>query len=237
MKQPDDLFNRLTAKIRRTYRELGFKQGWRFLYSSRKTLKPSTKIIFIGLNPGGGDFEEPRPSCENGNAYHFEEWPEGKPAGDSFLQKQVRLLYEGIAKATRSKPAITLMDESLAANFIPFRSKSKSKLESPEACMELSREIWTSILEHVQPKLVITMGREVTHEIAALIGKDATMTAPIKGKTGWGKITYDLRWASRNGRRTLIVGLPHLSRFRIFERPAGEAPMQPMWDAIHESMR
>ncbi len=234
MNQPDDLFNRLTAKIRCTYRDLEHQLGWRFLYSSRDTLKPATRIVFIGLNPGGNKLEKTRASCEKGNAYHFETW---KPPGHNSLQEQVCLLYEGIAKAIRSKSPINLMDESLAANFIPFRSGSFSKLESKRRCGELSREIWTSILEHVQPKLVITMGREVTHEIAALIGKDATVTAPIKGKTGWGEITYDLRWATCGKRRTLIIGLPHLSRFRIFGRPAGEASMQPMWDAIRESMR
>lgn len=234
MKQPDELFNRLTAKIRRTYRELDHQLGWRFLYSSRDTLKPSTRIVFIGLNPGGKKLEKTRASCEEGNAYHFETW---KPPGHNSLQEQVCMLYEGIAKAIRSKSPINLMDESLAANFIPFRSANYKKLVSKPGCMELSREIWASILEHVQPKLVITMGREVTQEIAALIGKDATLTAPIKGKTGWGKITYDLRWATCGKRRTLIIGLPHLSRFRIIGRSAGETPMQPMWDAIRESMR
>ena len=234
MKQPDDLFNRLTAKIRRTYRELDHQLGWRFLYSSRDTLKPSTKIVFIGLNPGGEKLEKTRASCEEGNAYHSETW---KPPGHNSLQEQVCLLYEGIAKAIRTKSPINLMDESLAANFIQFRSGSFSKLESKRRCWELSREIWASILEHVKPKLVVTMGREVMHEIAGLIGEHATLATPIKRKTGWGEITYDFRWASFGGRRTLLIGLPHLSRFQIFGRPAGEIPMQPMWDAIRESMR
>ncbi len=229
------LFKQLVSKIRHTYRDLDHHLGWRFLYSSRETLKPSTEIIFVGLNPGGKEFEKPQASCESGNAYRSEKWNK-KPPSHNALQEQVCLLYEGIAKAIHSQSRDKLMDESLAGNFIPFRSQSIPKLDSPDPCRKLAREIWSSVLDYVKPRLVITMGREVTDEIVGLIEEHATVAVPTKRKTGWGEITYDLRRASLGGHRTLIIGLPHLSRFRIFGRKEAGEKFQPMWNAIRKAM-
>jgi hypothetical protein len=45
---------------------------------------------------------------------------------------------------------------------------------------------------------------------------------PEIGPVGWGDVSYELAYYDSAGARTLLVRLPHLSRFGIFGRPASK---------------
>ena len=62
----------LVRRIEDAYEQLDHEVGWRFLCSPKSTLAPTTRLVFVGLNPGGGHYEPPAPSLEAGNAYRVE---------------------------------------------------------------------------------------------------------------------------------------------------------------------
>ncbi|OGV67402.1 MAG: hypothetical protein A3K19_23565 [Lentisphaerae bacterium RIFOXYB12_FULL_65_16] len=87
----DDAVSRIAAECAR----LGYDLGWRFLYSPKATLGPSTDIAFFGINPGGKVFEPPVASVEQGNAYRTECWP----GNGASLQREVKKLFQLLAGA------------------------------------------------------------------------------------------------------------------------------------------
>src|SRR6266853_1044832 len=114
-------FQRAVDKIRRAHTRLRHHLGWRFLYSPARTFSSRTRIVFIGTNPGGRRYEPSSPSVEKGNAYRVEPWNRGKL---NTLQRQVCAFYDVLAAAIPKAKAELLMDTTLAANFVPFRSAS-----------------------------------------------------------------------------------------------------------------
>ena len=102
-------FREAVGKIRAKYCELkrdskdGTAPGWRFLYTPAKTFDRGTKLVFLGLNPGGDGGDGPA-SVENGNAFRLERWhPQA-------LQEQVRRFYRLVATAARCDETSTLLE-------------------------------------------------------------------------------------------------------------------------------
>jgi len=219
------LFNTSVRHIEEAYKILGHKLGWRFLYTPAETLSKPSSLVFLGLNPGGSKFEESQASCKKGNAYRCERWDKDERLNP--LQLQVCTLFGMLAGAIGVERDL-LMDRTLSGNLCPFRSSSFANLPNGEATMEFSRELWRTVLDEVKPTVIITMGNETTRQVNLLFDQAGTVKFE---PTGWGGVTYRLASATVNGRTTLLIGLPHFSRFRIFGR-ASSSQFRPLLAAV-----
>jgi hypothetical protein len=221
--RPLSAFDSLTAEIAAAYGRLGHTMGWRFLMGPARTLGPHTRLAFVALNPGGGSDREYAPgvpSVERGNAFRpeIEEWP----AKHRSLQRQVCLLYQAVDRALGFGSWRTLMDESLATNFCPFRCPAGdwNRLHRKVESIEFSELLWWQIFGIAQPRVIVCCGKQVGgHLRNALLRRGSHQVASMQlRQTGWGEQTYDLHRFRSPEATTLLVDLPHLSRFRIFGR-------------------
>jgi hypothetical protein len=205
-----DLFLDSVAEIRAAYARLGHRLGWRFLATPRRTLARDARAAFLTLNPGGDRIDPTHgvESCEAGSAYVHERW--GFPPGASPLQRQVRAMFAWLGLDPNA---------TLSAYFIPFRSPSYSKLVAPEESFAFGVTLWRKILTEVQPALVICMGKPVESGLQSVWGRPMAATPyPV----GWGAQTAVLSRYAGN----LLLRLPHLSRFAVFERHASAEPLR-----------
>ncbi|NOW48709.1 hypothetical protein FHW96_004899 [Novosphingobium sp. SG751A] len=203
----------LEERIRLAYEASGNDLGWRFLYSPASVLN-GADVAFVGLNPGGS---EPQPaifSTDAGSAYCCESWA-GAESGKSPLQKQVQAIFARLGVAP---------ENVLAGNFIPFRSRDWRSLKQPVQSLEFGREIWRDVLSTARPRVVITMAGLVTKEMAAILGIKAIQKLPI----GWGSVSASRGEA--NG--VTLIGLPHLSRYRVMGRPESQASVDRLFEGL-----
>ena len=220
----------LVADIELAYERLGHRLGWRFLYSPARTLAPGTRLAFVGKNPGGGYYEPPVASVEEGNAYRVQAW--GEHGGPTGLQVQIRGLYERLGDRIGVSSPAQLMDETLAANLCPFRSRSWELLTNKRSSIDFSRELWSRILDLVTPPVLICLGEIPARHLGAVLEGHGWRPdgGPEVARVGWGTVTYALqRYESSRG-RTVVIRLPHLSRFAI----VGRAESRPAVDRITE---
>ncbi|MCB0162864.1 MAG: hypothetical protein KDI79_01470 [Anaerolineae bacterium] len=200
-------------RIEAAYEDLGFELGWRFLYGSASTLGPSTKLMFVGNNPGGDTYEAPTVSIEEGNAYRNEWWSAGR------LGQEVRLLFNRIAE--HLEPQIegdALMDATLVANFCPFRSKNWNKFpkEKKKQALEFSHNLWFDISQHLKPAVLICMGNlSFYHFREVFFKRGFQINSSVRKATGWGNYEYTLESLSLGSNELMILRLPHLAQFRI----------------------
>jgi hypothetical protein len=181
-----------------------------------RTLAPQTELAVVGLNPGGSTWAPPIFSVEEGNAYRIERWD-----GSRDIQVQMLRMYEELARRwPRPTTANALMDTSLAAHFCPFRSPDWNSLASRRESIEFSEALWRDVMKIVRPRAMICLGQAGPRLAAVLESSGARQTGPQeKALVGWGAYTYGMtEYESPHG-KTLIVQIPHLSRFRIFGRP------------------
>lgn len=236
----------MVQRIEQAYCRLGHEHGWRFLYTPARTLSPSTRLTFIGLNPGGSDYEPPSPSVEAGNAYHVEPW--GKRGQLNSLQRQIVGLFEGLAKELGHPSSTGLMDETLAANFCPFRSQSLTQLARREESLAFSQELWISILDLVQPAAVVCLGGDAAPYLREVLRRDGfRQVGAEEGPFGWtppagqSPMTYAIEQYRSGGRPLLFVRLPHLSRFpfvrRTPEHPESVAAVQRITQSLAAALR
>jgi hypothetical protein len=128
------LFNESCERIDRAYHRLGHRLGYRFLLGSRDNLGPETEILFLGLNPGGRSIppDHPADSCEDGPAFVRESWGAGRGPGSAPLQVQVQRMFDDLAaQRNNGMNGRALMEHSLLAYYIPFRSPNMAELSSP----------------------------------------------------------------------------------------------------------
>ena len=191
------------SEIEAEYRRRADILGWRLLCSPWQTTSKAD-VAFIGLNPGGrivprGHGEL---STEGGSAYEIEEWA-GYPKGESPLQQQVRALCD----LAEVEPRLVL-----AGNLVPFRSPDWKSLRGADSAVKFGLMLWERLLSEARPRLVIAMGSTVQQALCKhFIGSGV----PESTLAGWGK----LRIFRADHRAFRLVGLPHLSRFRIINRP------------------
>lgn len=200
----------LERRINAAYKAGGYALGWRLLASPASVLEKA-EIAFIGLNPGGSvsDPDHGVLAMPAGrSAYLHESWA-GHAPGESPLQRQVLALFAALAVPP---------EQVLAGNLVPFRSPSWAALPDAAGALAFGQSLWCDILEHTRPRLVVTMGRETYRHIALTLDvrEERTVSA------GWGTLT--LRAAQ--GARCRLVGLPHLSRYTLFGRPASAAGLR-----------
>ncbi|MFQ2275461.1 hypothetical protein [Aeromonas hydrophila] len=209
----------MTAYIENQYVLSNNELGWDLLFCSYKNmLNPRYPIAFFGLNPGGSGWTQGAISCEGKCAYYDEEWY-GAPAGEAPFQQQMRALFSllgNMVGATYQE----LMDGCLMTNYIPPRSPNWHALNNKQMLIEKMRPIWADRINKVYNRLYISISQLVFDELHQLllaqgyqqIGKEHRM------HIGWGRVTYQMRWYEREGKKSLLIRLPHLSTYKIFSR-------------------
>jgi hypothetical protein len=228
-----NLFTDAVTQIEDAYDELNHKLGWRFLYSSSRTLSSNVPIFFAGLNPGGNSPEKPIASVEKGNAYRVEPWKNGHHHNK--LQQQVCLLYEKVANKLGTVNRDILMDNSLVTNFCPFRSSDWKSLPNRKMSEEFSRKLWLNILTHiVHPSVFICLGKQTFNEFRNLLLQMGYVEQQsVSNLTGRKDTTYTKIHLVHDNHVVLMLRLPHLSRFSIIgDEPKYSAAVEDFTDAI-----
>ena len=218
------LFTDSCSKIEKAYKQLNHTLGYRFLLGTQNNLMPETEILFLGLNPGGREIrpDHPNRSCENGPAFLVETWGAGTGPGNAPLQIQVQKMFNDLAEAMPgSRDQRQLMDDSLMAYYIPFRSPSVSVLPRKAESRIFAKSLWSDILQTCKPKLIITMDKYSFTDISSIIEKSYCLypSRKYKSEVGWGNISAELLVSGTEDSQVSVLRFPHLSRFKIFGRP------------------
>lgn len=230
------------SMIREKYKLLGYKQGWTFLYGPfRNMWTPKYPVAFFGLNPGGSEVtDQELVSVEKGSAYRIENWGVDENS-QSPLQQQLIDLYTRLAKEMNMGIHYDeLMDESLMANLVPFRSKSWNGLREKETALLFSREFWRERIGMVPTALYVTMSKISFNEISKLLvecGYQEDVGKSVLTMVGWGKVTYQISEYHRNDIRTTVIRLPHLSRYKIFGREPSEPAINDIMSVAGKQLR
>lgn len=236
-----DLLHVTVEAIRQFYAERGAKYGltagWSFLYSPRKTFSSKTPLILTGLNPGGTEVTNAESiTFEGGNAYFDEKW--GSNGQPNTLQKQIRTMYDEVVKI--SSPQITRLDlikNTLAANYVPYRSPKWKSLNDESGIIEFSRRIWKSILAKLNPKVIICFGGIPYKEFRTLFIQAGYHESKLeKESMNWGKITVEVSDITRHERTLLLVRVPHLSRYKLFNRSESSKAAQLVCSRVAEAL-
>jgi hypothetical protein len=229
-------FDSLCEKIRAAYSSLDHHihdMYWTFLYTPQSTLRCSQQLFFLGLNPGGkeGEYKEIS-SCEKGNAYLVGNWDQKK--GEAPLQCQVQKLFKRIEGSMSTRIDYRdMMNSSLAANYVPFRSSTWNKLGNRKDTLEFAEKLWSEILDCVCPRAIVCMSKVVYEPLKGILKrKGFDFISEQKNCVGWGKETYNLT-ELRGGEKTVVlVRLPHLSRYKIFSRQKCDSEIKKVTDKI-----
>lgn len=162
-------------------------------------------MAFVGLNPGGGGPNDCYRydgiwALPSGNGYFDERW--GPKNSQTSIQRQVQLWHEKVGVAA---------NESLCAQFVPFRSRSWAELEFKEEALAFASRLWEWVFKVSPARLFVTMGKQPAVHLAKIAGAQPMAHLP----TGWGRQTIDV-YRSEAGRR--IVAMPHPSRYALLGR-------------------
>lgn len=211
------LFDESVSKIKREYEKLGHQLGWRFLYSPKKTLSLSTKLMLVGINPAGGKDMGFVESSEEGNAYR----PEVARLASPVFQLRVCAMFQEIAGHLGSTDWRQLMDEILTSNFCPFRWPSWKSLPRKKESVAFSRQLWQPLCQDLQPTVVICLGKVARKEFLALFKQAGWIetAAATKTPTGSGAVVITTHTLAKGNRSLVIFGLPHPSWYFIVGNP------------------
>jgi len=205
--------------IDQTYHEIGCELGWSLLYGLFDNMwSPKYPLAFLGLNPAGRENFGSNLFSDTGSSYLYEDWGYGK--GQSPLQLQVVELFKVLAQSFSSSVShIDLLNYSLAANWIPFRSAKWVDLPNKNEALLFSRELWKKRLHKVPTSLYVVMSKIVFNEIRhLLVNVGYVQVVEYSKQIGWGRVTYQVVEFERSGHRAALIRLPHLSRYKIFSR-------------------
>lgn len=225
-------FERAVTEIESAYLALEHTLGWRFLNVSKDVLRKNPRIALITANPGGNSIpaDHGTASCESGCAYLSETWGNSKQ-GRSTLQKQVQKLFGAIADQTDfAGGGEALMESSLIAYYIPFRSPRLAMLPRKKESLDFAFSLWSGLFEQIHPKLVLTIDPAAFMAIGDLLRQRFPGPPPEHRvmQTGWGAYTAEVKRFGRGDAIATLVRLPHLSTFQLFSRPE----CKPFTDAI-----
>lgn len=233
------LLTQTANRISDAYNVLGHDQGWSFLYTPGSTLHKGARFLFMGLNPGGeGTREAVELTTEGGNAYHPDvenDWlGNGQP---SPLQLQVVSFYSLLADRMNLLDARRVMDESLAANFCPFRSKSWEELKERNKTIAFCEDLWKDLLLSTQITTIACMSSIVRKHMSSLIVEaGGKFLREASHRVEWGNVTYSVSQFIIDDRNITMVCLPHLSRYRIFGREKSSSAANAIVDTVVSSL-
>ena len=221
-------YSKACKQLKAEYKKEKHKHGWRVLMCPADRLNAKTQIALLTLNPGGSSDKQKKgePSCEHGSAYVCESWC-GKKPGAAPLQKQIRKLFKAIAaNVDRVGDGDKLLLESLAACYIPFRSKSINVLAQKKSVKGFAYRLWEPLFKEIDPLLIVTIDQMATKAIKKILKEKLKCPAiPYKKplKVGWGAYCADVfTFNAKQGKR-VILRLPHLSRYQLFGRKNKES--------------
>jgi len=225
-------FDQAVSEIEASYLALGHTLGWRFLNVSKDVLLKHPRIALITVNPGGTGYTPGHgtASCENGCAYLSEIWGNSKK-GQSSLQKQVQCLFEAIANQINfAAGGDALMESSLIAYYIPFRSPRLAMLPRKKESLAFAHSLWSSLFENIHTKLILTIDPAAFKAFGDLLQQRFPTPSPQHRvmQTGWGAYKAEVKRFGHGDNITTLVRLPHLSTFKLFSRPE----CKPFTDAI-----
>jgi hypothetical protein len=183
----------------------------------------NTKILFLGINPGGNAIppDHPSDSCENGPAFVTEKWGPRDQGGTAPLQVQVQKLFKDLSyKITLPIGQMNLINKALFAYYIPFRSRNIDSLHAPIASRKFAYDLWTKILNEIDPKIIICINNKpIFPDIASILQiRDGIKPEKITTSIGWGNITAEMFNSNSFSKHYCLIRFPHLSRFQIFGR-------------------
>ncbi len=228
------LFKASCASIVTACRELGHPYGWRFITGPRRTLSPATKIALITTNPAGHEVppDHPHESQELGSAYLIESW-NGQPPGTSILQVQIQELFRELQTVLGNKEPLHAFaaHRVLGAHLIPFRSPRLHELHRKTESIAFAHSLWGRIFAQWLPSLFIVIGNEAQRELAKVLTQTRQLkrgTPQALRQTGWGNTTFKLeQFISSDGSQPVVIlGLPHLSTFKLFSRAPCAEPIR-----------
>ena len=90
--------------------------------------------------------------------------------------------------------------------------------EEQAIAIEHMRLFWAMRLRQVHSNLYITISKLVFDELHHLLVEQGyhQIGREHRAQIGWGRVTYQIRWYEREGKRSMLVRLPHLSTYKIF---------------------
>lgn len=187
-------------ELRDTERTLRYTLGWKFLFCPWKTIQEA-KVAFLSLNPGRASAHADLRvvSDERGNSYVVERDTTVSPITEQYLElcKLVNIDASAV----------------LAGVIMPFRTQQWAPRRDA-AGLEVGKQFWREVLPETKLRTIFAVGRVTAKTIAELCGARAAGELPA----GWGSCRISL-YEDGAGRR--IIGLPHLSRFRLLSTKRG----------------
>lgn len=214
-----DIFSETVERIERAYEnDFEYRLGWRFLYTPVRTLSVDTNMLLVGIDPGGTTWQENKASVEEGNAYHCEYWERGHSHDQ--LQVQVQQLFRILAAKLDHHSAYDLMDQTMTSNMFPIRTGGWSKLRKRERekAIEFSRKLWSHMFDRISPKAIVCLGKDPYQCFRRVLTNKGFKEAERSKeyRVGWHNDTYSQCGYERGDKKILMVGLPHLTRRKIF---------------------
>lgn len=184
------------------------------VYSSHETIWPG-RIYFLGLNPGGSGGSSIRENiaqmltCDQ-NAYLDYEW-EGKEPGSALLQRRIQWTLETLGANTQ---------DVFATNLIFIQSPNSKSLTVNQA--EQCWPVHEAFLKIVQPSLIVACGNTSNLSAYSFIHSrfGGEQTYHPAGHGDWNLKRFQ---TTINGRKTTVIGLPHLSYYKPDGKPSVEA--------------
>lgn len=228
--------------------QLGYTLGSALSYNSFDNIhSPGYPIAFIGLNPGGNKYDKPSIESENGKcAYYYENWtakgenkktpPDEKELDP--LQRQIIKLYTRLAEIFGCDYK-ELMDKSIMANLVPFRSPTWNSLPNQNAALEFSSQLWGDIVKQTRVKVIICMSVVVFYELDKILRGLGNTSIPEKSKsesTGWGRTQYQVEKYMADGESILLIRIPHLSRYKLFNSEKCKSAIDVLMKEIKQHM-
>jgi hypothetical protein len=209
------MVNEITVQYLANHNKSG-ELGWRFLYSPRNTLHDNTGFAIAGYNPGGSSYEPPLASVERGNAWMVELWSSSNTQ-PNFRRFMTQVLKSG----SRSSGIPSFLDRCLTFNICPFRSANATNLT--RADYDWSVSFWDRyfpVLESQQVFVAVGNSEVSAYRTLIDIFLRAGWRINDRGELpcGWGKYTVRHNTVSNGASSTLIIGVPHFSRFDTRDR-------------------
>ena len=115
------------------------------------------------------------------------------------------------------------------AYFIPFRSPSFKELHAEKDSIRFSLNLWREIFFTTHPKLIICNGKTVFNNVKEICTEYLDYLPPVQ-----------LNWGDKTGQvlkyeKLRVLGLPHLSRFKIFSRSECKKPIERLLEQATEN--
>ena len=204
-----ELFNEIKNKIEQEYTLLRLKNknindGWRFLYCPKERLEDNNGILILGLNPGSGYEPGDKVSPDSDTNVYLDAnlWT----GNQKRIQKNIELLFKKIAeiKYKDENHWKKLIEQSLASNYIFFRTKDSESLN--EEIAKFSKKIWEKIIKKNNFKIMICIGTDPTYDIIQdIINRENKIEEKYNFKWGGGSVKYS------GYEKIILVGFYHFS--------------------------